>query len=260
MNGGPELQDRDFKGSRLRCLLATHRARAKVARFLGDTSGPVAELDESDCWLPRGFLHPEEATLTETEGLLEEEHRKELRTWWLAEPDGAKTPSWDIASTCRIDGRPGLLLVEAKAHVSELQRDQGDCCKAKNPKNIQRIEQALAEAQAGWNKLVPGFCLSATRHYQMSNRFAFAWKLASMQVPVILAYLGFLNAEEMKGKNLLCCHCRWEQCVVEHSDGIVPSEVWGRKFSVSNTPLIVLIRSANVQIDAGVSVECHEIK
>lgn len=31
----------------------------------------------------------------------------------------------------------------------------------------------------------------------MSNRFAWAWKLATMEVPVVLVYLGFLNATEM---------------------------------------------------------------
>ena len=34
----------------------------------------------------------------------------------------------------------------------------------------------------------------------MSNRFAWAWKLASSSVPVVLIYLGFLRADEMRDK------------------------------------------------------------
>src|SRR4051812_48675898 len=47
----------------------------------------------------------------------------QLRNWWL--PEQAKIPqgaTWDLISMCTIDGRRGLLLVEAKAHESELNR------------------------------------------------------------------------------------------------------------------------------------------
>ena len=48
--------------------------------------------------------------------------RHGLRDWWLEVVRGANTPNWDVASMCLIEGREGLLLVEAKAHLSELSR------------------------------------------------------------------------------------------------------------------------------------------
>ena len=46
---------------------------------------------------------------------------EELGDWWLAERRGdPPTPNWDIASTCTVDVRKGMHLVEAKAHNQEL--------------------------------------------------------------------------------------------------------------------------------------------
>jgi hypothetical protein len=45
-----------------------------------------------------------------------------------------------------------------------------------------------------------GWTLSRDSHYQLTNRFAWAWKLASMGVPVVLGYLGFQGAAEMKDR------------------------------------------------------------
>jgi hypothetical protein len=63
--------------------------------------------------------------------------------------------------------------------------------------NSGQIENALIEATVAWNALGSGFALSANSHYQLSNRFAFAWKVAKMGTPVVLLYLGFLDAQEM---------------------------------------------------------------
>ena len=85
----------------------------------------------------------------------------------------------------------------------------------------------------------------------MSNRFAFAWKVAEMGVPVVLVYLGFLNAEEMaRGRVLLRSHAQWHKCVLDRSIGKIPSAAWNHTFYVNGTPLIVLIRSAEVYIEA----------
>src|SRR5947209_1550764 len=61
---------RDFKGSRLRCLLLTHRPNADVATFLTSLTSPAAVVTGSDQWAPRGFLEPDEAKLGETAGFL----------------------------------------------------------------------------------------------------------------------------------------------------------------------------------------------
>ena len=103
----------------------------------------------------------------------------------------------DIASACEIEGKSGLLLVEAKAHENELSYSgkSSPGVSVNSQGNHQQIGQAIAEANAGL-ELAAGnpWGISRDSHYQLSNRFAWAWKLASLGVPVVLVYLGFLNA------------------------------------------------------------------
>jgi hypothetical protein len=73
-------------------------------------------------WMPQGYRSPDEARL-ETFGpkvVPETETWSNLRTWWLAHERGANTPNWDIAASCEIDEKPGLILIEAKANLPEL--------------------------------------------------------------------------------------------------------------------------------------------
>src|SRR5262249_30861440 len=158
------------------------------------------EATDTDRWAPGGFTKPDEAKLGESAGFLSETNRNLLTCWWLAKPGRANTPNWDLVSSGRMGERPGLILVEAKADDGELANDR---CGATNQANFEQIENALAEATKAWNALAPGFCLAANRYYQLSNRFAFAWKLAAMGVPTILVYLGFLNAKELRSSDIL---------------------------------------------------------
>ncbi len=203
----------------------------------------------SDHWAPRGFLEPDEAKLGETEGFLSDADHAGLTGWWLALPGRANTPNWDLVSTCRIKNLKGLVLVEAKAHETELSDDR---CKAVNTENLKQIENALAVAGAAWNELSSGFVLSASSRYQLSNRFAFAWKIAKMGTPVVLLYLGFLDAYDMKNERciLLKSHAQWRHCLLAHSKGTIPEDVWDRTFDIGGTPLTVLIASAIVDIHA----------
>lgn len=69
--------------------------------------------------MPDGLLRPDEAKLGKTLGFLSPEMRGQLTRWWLKVSRRANTPNWDIVSTCTIEGRPGLVLIEAKAHDME---------------------------------------------------------------------------------------------------------------------------------------------
>ena len=242
------LRDRDFKGSRLRCLLATHTSREATARFFDELVGDIASITEEDNWYPQGFIIPDEAKLEKPDfQLLEDERRRtSLMDWWLENHGHANTPNWDLISTCRLGGRRGLLLVEAKAHCGELKDDQ---CGATNQENYMSIKNALSEASNGLNHLESGFCLDADHWYQISNRFAFAWKLASMGIPAVLVYLGFLNAHEMEGRKILTDSDQWKSCILEKTNSIVPEKVWNRTFHVTGTPLSALIRTADVQVE-----------
>jgi len=244
------FQPREFKGSRFRCLLSTHRSRQLVADFLTSLSDGDALVTEEDNWAPSGFLEPTEVRLGETPGFLDENQRATVTKWWLANSGRANTPNWDLVSTAHVGGQPGLLLVEAKAHESEFADDR---CGAKDPENLQRIQTAIAEANNAWDRLVPGFALSAEHHYQLSNRFAFAWKLAEMKIPIVLVYLGFLNADEMHGTRILTCHDAWKTRVVTGAGDTVPAAVWDGRFEFGGTSVTTKIKSANVVIEAALA-------
>jgi hypothetical protein len=194
--------------------------------------------------MPEGFSKPAEAKLLEkTIGFLKDDSQREgIAKWWLAVRENANSPNWDLVSTCTIGKKPGLLLVEAKAHEGEL--NPLDKCVSRNPKNLQTIDFAINEASAAMGK---GWGLRADSHYQMSNRFAWAWKIASLGTPVILVYLGFLNAHEMSKPFL--SHGSWQECVLRYSDEIVPANVWKpNEIKVGDSGIIPLIRSADVNV------------
>jgi hypothetical protein len=235
-------KNREFKGSRFRCLLATQQPKLKVVAFLNSLVQPLANVGDEDWYMPEGFCKPDEARLGETSGFLTQKQREVVTVWWLTARHNANTPNWDIISTCTIDRRKGLVLVEAKAHAGEL--DPNDRCGATDEKNRQRIDTALGDAN---RELGEGWALSIDSHYQLSNRFAWAWKIASLGVPVVLVYLGFLNANEMGQP--FTSHGAWERCLLMHAEGTVPRRVWiSDPIRVNNTPLIPLIRSADVNV------------
>lgn len=242
-----------MKGSRRCCLELTSGPRAKVAAALTRLTGHYAIVTPLDIWMPRGFADPDEARLRESRGFLCEKQRESVTDWWLAVAKGANTPNWDIASTCTIDGREGLLIVEAKAHEREI----SDAAKRKpgspnGDRNDARIRDAVGQANDALNAIMPGWSLSCDSHYQLSNRFAWAWKIARLGKPVVLVYLGFLNCREMDGpgRTILTSLGQWRRCVLKHSERTVPQDAWELKINVSGTSLIPIIRAADVSVSA----------
>jgi len=233
---------REFKGSRFRCLLATHKSQSEVVDFLNSLVRPFAAVTTADKFMPEGFWKPDEARLGKSPGFLNDMQRRTVTEWWLAAPERANTPNWDLVSTCTIGGRAGLLLVEAKAHVGELKPD--DSCGARDEHNRKRIKDDIEEVT---RTLGEGWRLSADSHYQLSNRFAWAWKVANLKIPVVLVYLGFLNAAEML--HPFGDHEAWERCLLAYAEGVVPRAIWNSTgILVNNIPVIPLIRSAEVNV------------
>ena len=245
------LGSRERRGSKPRCHLLTHGDDAEVAARLTAMVAPWAEIRPDHIWLPRGFDDLDEARLDKTPGFLSDGLGEQVEGWWLKVRPGANTPNWDIASTCEIQGRDGLMLVEAKAHANELSR--GGKSEPETPNGCENHEQigaAIQEANAALNGILSGWSLSRDSHYQLSNRFAWAWKVASLGVPVLLVYLGFLNADEMSdhGKPFDSAD-DWEGAVRTHSAGTVPDQVWGgNPLDVGGTPLRALIRSEQIAL------------
>ena len=85
------FREREFRGSRLRCLLLTHQEKPAVADFLTALVTPHAAVDSRDAWVPRGFCEPDEAKLGESPDFLSEPDRTKITNWWLAKPGRANS-------------------------------------------------------------------------------------------------------------------------------------------------------------------------
>ena len=242
------MNPREFRGSRLRCLMLSSLSETHVARSLSELVWPHALVRPSDIWRPRGFIDPKEAELCGTNEFLPPEICDEVINWWLAVRKRARTPVWDFAATCTVPGfdQRGVVLVEAKAHCLELSEGGKELGAKTNLKNHERIRSAICEANTGLNGFLAGWNLARDSHYQLSNRFAWAWKLAQLGVPVILVYLGFLNAVEMADLGTPFRDARhWNECLLDHAQGIVPEQAWETRLLIGEAPLVPLIRSVD---------------
>ena len=121
---------KDNRGSRPRCVLLDGN-RDEVAERLTQLVGfPGVAVSTDDKWMPYGKpvykngwwddTPAIEVQLDKADNFISSEIQYKLHNWWLAAHRGARTPTWDIASTCKIMGKQGLLLFEAKAHENEL--------------------------------------------------------------------------------------------------------------------------------------------
>jgi hypothetical protein len=91
--------------------------------------------------------------------------------------------------------------------------------------------------------------LSRDSHYQMCNRFAWAWKVADLGIPVVLVYLGFLGAGEMSDEGTPFVDAAdWQDLVKRHSQGFVPSAVWDQRWTCRDQQLVPLSRTARVPL------------
>ena len=254
------------KGSRPRCVLLVDGDRSKTAKRLTQlVNYRDVAVSSSHEWMPRGKPRKplckdgkwddapaKELDLIKENNFVSSGIQGDLRKWWLAVDGAATTPNWDIASTCEIEGKRGLLLVEAKAHENELSHSGKPYPTSPDSHgNHQQIGRAIAEANCGL-KLATGnsWHLCRDSHYQLSNRFTWAWKLASLGVPVVLVYLGFLNAQDMaKGEKLFRCCADWERALKTHCDDVVDNSCWGKRWDIDGTALIPLIRTIDQPFD-----------
>jgi hypothetical protein len=101
-----------------------------------------------------------------------------------------------VALSCEVEGTPGLILVEAKANVPELSplgKPTARRPSQNSRENHEHIGTAILSARNALEAVIPGVSIERDRHYQLSNRLAFSWKLASLGIPVVLVYLGFIG-------------------------------------------------------------------
>jgi hypothetical protein len=256
-----QLNERQRRGSKPRCHLLTNGPPEAIAATLTSLAAPFGTVAANDRWMPDGFADLEEAQLHHAPRLLPPSVSRALGEWWLpANRQDARSPNFDVASTCTVEGVSGLLLIEAKAHESELVREVAgrrlaEDASAERRASHETIGPAIDSARVGLATTTGlSWQISRDTHYQMSNRFAWAWKLTQLGMPVVLIYLGFIRANDMSkpGEVPFADATAWETATMAHSKPLFPAEVWGRPWSVNGVPLIPLIRSLEVPCDGSI--------
>ncbi|MHB8762299.1 MAG: hypothetical protein ACYC6J_07975 [Coriobacteriia bacterium] len=171
----------------------------------------------------------------------------QLEDWWLIHRRGANTPNWDLAIGCEIEGRRGLVLIEAKANVPELSSDGkrlSSLASVHSRENHERVAAAIREACEGWRVLDSGIDISIDTHYQLANRLAFTWKLATLGVPVVLLYLGFTGDEGIADAGEpFADDDEWHEVFQEHFAEVAPLSLLERRLEIQGTPVWILARS-----------------
>ncbi len=200
-------------------------------------------------WQPMGYCHPEEACLEDCGArfLSGIDCWGELAGWWLLHRRGANTPNWDLVVACNFAGKPGLALVEAKAHESELDwtaKRIRESASVNSVENHEHIGQAIAEAASALDRIVAGVRISRDSHYQLANRVAYSWKLASMGVPVLLVYLGFTGDNGIADVGPpLRDHAHWESVMRSYMEGVLPGGFLDRWLPCGKAHMKMIVRS-----------------
>jgi hypothetical protein len=151
--------------------------------------------------------------------------------WW--NPRGGKAPTWDMISLCQLNGKEAILLVEAKAHIEEFDV-KGKRLKEKPSEgsiiNHNNIKARIKEACENLNCTYTGFDISRDKHYQLSNRVAFAWQLKQLNIPVVLLYLGFTGDTYFK-TDFFKDDLHWNVEFDKYIAGVVPIDFINKKES-----------------------------
>lgn len=243
----PPLEASVYRGSRKHILDWTGRQSFldEFHQLLGDL--PVSF--SGAVFMPKGPAAPQEARL-ESFGpkcLQGYPAWANLRSWWLTHERGANTPNWDIAVGCVIEQRPGLVLVEAKAHWGELGRQgkgRPHPRSSRSKENHDRIGAAIEEARTGWHQHIPGVYISRDSHYQLANRLAFTWKLATLGIPTMLVYLGFTKDEGISDAGApFKDTADWQRAFAQYTQGLVPHRLLEQRLPFWEAPAWVLVRS-----------------
>ena|ERR1700734_1352743 len=171
-----------------------------------------------------------------------------VRHWWLAHE--GNTPNWDLIVQASGRDGPALVLVEAKAKVSEfdckpkplLYRSEDLDARERTTENHRQIGRAIAEAS---NALASqGICISCEHHYQLSNRIGMAWKLASLGIPNTLVFLGFTGDREIAREgDYFADDAHWRRAFTAYLKGVLPVALLEKDISSRAASFRVLSRS-----------------
>lgn len=142
------------------------------------------------------------------------------RSFW---PQSGNSQNWDALGKIRVNGQQEWLLVEAKAHLNELESP----CKAKKQKSKDKINAALSQT-------IGSFCSSPaplenwlSPYYQYANRLAmlhFLMKVCNPPIPARLLFIYFFGDKRPDSSKCPQTAAKWENAIKEmkHHLGIDP--------------------------------------
>lgn len=242
-----------IRGSRKHILDWTSQPRSMID--LLSLVRPVdCRLTRASCWMPMGYAESEEARLERFGPMCMPDHAAwpAIASWWLRHPRGANTPNWDLALSCDVQGTPGLILVEAKANVPELSplgKPKDPAASSRSAENHEHIGRAIDDVCREMQACIPGLSIGRDTHYQLSNRIAFGWKLASLRIPTVLVYLGFTGDTGIGDVGEpFASDEHWQRVFHGYLGGVCPhpDQVLDRPLPGANAPMWILSRSRAV--------------
>ena len=234
-----------YRGSRKHVLDLVKGCPESLAKLLHGTGAVLKH-----GWIPHGYDSPDETKLEVGCGLLPDEVCRQLGDWWLVHKLRANVPNWDLVCPCMINGEPGLLLVEAKANDVELKaygKPLAADASQRSRENHESIGMAIAQARDALDRAVGGIRISRDLNYQLSNRVAFAWKIASLGTPTILMYLGFPNDAGIRDVGQPLADDRhWRELFWSHARTVLPESFEDRLVDCGRATMQFIVRSAEV--------------
>lgn len=209
------------KGSwlHIRDLVVAPDYLTKFEALLGQHGLPVTDIV---CWHPNRYDSREYTVslFLKSCWTVMADQLEDLNQWWVRH--GGKTPTWDLLCLGQVDGKPGIVLVEAKAHLGEMNSPKGRS--KSNPKksaeNWTQIQGRMKDALTALGTTGADALSLGGEHYQFVNRLTWAHKLANDGLPVVLVYLGFTD-DRCWPKDPIVSGS-WRKAVASHAQGVLP--------------------------------------
>jgi hypothetical protein len=187
-----------MKGSKRHICWYVNEAPALLNGTLFSASSMLAHAAAADpVWLSpladEGYEEYWNERFLERLDLLDE-HLESFRAFWPFKPwangkvNPRGTPHWDaLARVPLASGRPGAIMIEAKAHRGELMKPN-DRSKA-DDQSLAKIRTSFAEVR-GFYEIDDAVPAWETRYYQFCNRLAHLWWMNERaEVPTWLVYV-----------------------------------------------------------------------
>ena len=217
---------KEYRGSQKHVLDLLDSGQTGISSLNAFLAPFECQISSADVYRPTGRPEPKEYYLPKfcNEFCTSFLDSAPIVDWWVRSP--WRPPTWDLISTFTTNqDQRGVLLVEAKAHENEFDwggKSQKTHASIGSKSNHTQIVGCLNEANKALNDSFDGyFGLAVDSHYQLSNRVAHLWKLATCKIPVILLYLGFCGDREIE-PSYFRDEEHWQRSMGGYLQGVVP--------------------------------------